>query len=465
MKNNQAIDMTKGNPTRLLLTFALPMLLGNLFQQVYNLVDSVVVGQFVGKDAFAAIGATSSVTFLFFALCNGIASGGGIIVSQAFGSGNSQRIKSCLFNTAIVMMILPTVVGTAAFFLSEWILLLLKTPAKVLPDALLYTRTMCMGVVFVSIYNLVCSVQRALGDSKSPLYFLIFSCTLNGLLDLLFVVPLQLGVFGAGLATIISQFVSAAASLIYALKTNPYFRLSKQEMKLNGRLVFDIIKLGVPLSLQFSLIAISCMALQTVVNTFGETAMAAFSATSRIEQLLHQPYQTLSAALSTFCGQNYGAGKNERVIAGFRRCILIMVIFTAVMLPIIQLFAAPIISIFIEDAEIISMGATAMRITSLFYIALGIIYVVRGVLNGLGDAYFALLNGVVEIIGRFTVPFLLTALPLLNVWGIWWSVGVVWTLSGLTAWLRYIAYRRKLGILKGNRKGNDVIHKSPNEAC
>ncbi|MBE6753644.1 MAG: MATE family efflux transporter [Ruminococcaceae bacterium] len=452
MKKNKTLDMTNGSPTKLLLTFALPMLLGNLFQQVYNLVDSIIVGQFVGKDAFASIGATSSVTFLFFALCNGIASGGGIIVSHAFGGGDDRRIKSCLFNTAAVMLILPTIVGCTAFFLAEWILTLLKTPATVLPDALLYTRTMCIGIVFVSIYNLVCSVQRALGDSKSPLYFLIFSCILNALLDLLFVVPLQMGVFGAGLATIISQFVSAAVSLIYAFKTNPYFRLSRQDMKFEGRLILDIMKLGIPLSLQFSLIAISCMALQSVVNTFGETAMAAFNATGRIEQMLHQPYQTLSAALSTFCGQNYGARKNDRVISGYRKCMLIMALFTAMMVPVIQLFAEPMIRIFIEDAEVISMGAAAMRITSIFYIALGVIYIVRGVLNGLGDASFALLNGIVEVIGRFVVPVLLITVPAIGVWGIWWSVGVVWSLSGLTAWLRYLVYKRRLGIRKGEHK-------------
>ena len=440
--------MTNGSPTRLLLKFSLPMLVGNVFQQIYNLVDSIIVGQFIGKDALGAIGATSSVTFLFFALCNGISSGGGIIASQAFGNGNDKKIKSCLFNTALVMLILPTIVGAAAFFLADDILTLLETPEAFMHDALQYTQVMCIGIVFVSLYNLVSSILRALGDSKSPLYFLIFSCVLNALLDLLFVLPLDMGVLGAGIATLICQFISAAACLIYAVATNPYFRLKKEDMKLDGRLIWDIVKLGVPLSLQFSLIAISCMALQRTVNTFGETAVEAFSATSRIEQIIHQPYQTLSAALATFCGQNYGAKKNDRVIKGYHKCMLLMAIFTAIMVPLIQIFAAPIVGIFVNDAEVISMGAAAMRITSLFYITLGVIYVVRGILNGLGDASFALLNGIVEVIGRFTVPALLTTIPFIGLWGIWWSVGVVWFISGFTAWLRYLVYKKKLGIVK-----------------
>lgn len=448
VSREKVLDMTKGSSTRLLLKFSVPMLLGNVFQQIYNLVDSIIVGQVIGKDALAAIGATSSVTFLFFALCNGISSGGGIITSQAFGSDDDKKVRSTLFNTATVMLILPTIVGAAAFFLAEWILRLLETPASILPDAVIYTRTMCVGIVFVSVYNLVSSVLRALGDSKSPLYFLVFSCVLNALLDLLFVIPIGMGVFGAGIATVISQFVSAAASLIYAVKTNSYFRLSKEDKKLNGRLIWDIVKLGVPLSLQFSLIAISCMALQRVVNTFGETAVAAFTATNRIEQIIHQPYQTLSAALATFCGQNYGAKLNKRVIQGYRKSLFIMAVFTAVMVPVIQLFASPIVALFVDDAPTIEMGAMAMRITCLFYIALGLIYVVRGILNGLGDASFALLNGIVEVIGRFTVPVFLTSIPLFDVWGIWWSVGIVWFISGSTAWLRYLVYKRRLGIRK-----------------
>lgn len=436
-------NMTEGNPVKLIILFSIPMLIGNIFQQLYNIADSIIVGQFLGAQALAAIGATSSLCFFFFALCNGFGAGGGIIVSQKFGAGNKDEVKNCIANTGYIMILLPAIVGTLAFVFAPFMLRVLKTPDDIFHEALVYLRLMATGLFFVSIYNYVSSMMRALGDSKTPLYFLIFSCVLNVGLDILFVYVLKMGVFGAGLATLISQFVSNILCLGYAFIFNPYFRLSKKDLKIDTNVISRTVKLGLPLSLQFSMIAISCMALQRVVNGFGAVAVAAFTATGRIEQVIHQPYQTLSAALSTYAGQNYGAKKYDRVINGYRKTMIMMAIFTAVMVPVIQLFGAQITSIFVDDKEVIAMGAKAMAITSLFYIFLGQIYVVRGILNGLGDAFFALLNGIVEVIGRFTVPIFLTVIPAIGLWGIWWSVGIVWFLSGFTAWLRYL-YKRKM---------------------
>ncbi|MCR5726242.1 MAG: MATE family efflux transporter [Lachnospiraceae bacterium] len=438
--------MTEGNPTSLIIKFSIPMLIGNIFQQLYNLVDSVIVGQFVGSDALAAIGATGSATFMFFALCNGIGNGGGIITAQSFGKGDKKEVKTCITNTAYIMLVFPLIIGILAFCLAGPLLHLLDTPENIFSESLSYMRIMCVGIIFVSLYNFASSMLRALGDSKTPLYFLIFSCILNTVLDVFFVYVLNTGVTGAGIATVISQFVSGITCLLYALKKNEYFKLNKEDMKFNRMITGKIIKLGIPLSLQFSLIAISCMALQRVVNSFGETAMAAFTATSRMEQLIHQPYQTLGTALSTFTGQNFGAGKNERVVAGYKKGAMIMVIFSALMLPIMQFFGDNIIRIFVSDEPVIEMGARALRISSYFYVALGTIYVVRGVLNGLGDAFFALLNGIVEVAGRFIVPILLTGVAAIGVWGIWWSVGIVWTMAGASALVRYLMYLKKIGV-------------------
>ena len=427
------------------------MLIGNIFQQLYNLVDSVIVGQFVGSDALAAIGATGSATFMFFALCNGIGSGGGIITAQSFGKGDKKEVKTCITNTAYIMLVFPLIIGILAFCLAGPLLNLLDTPENIFPESLSYMRIMCVGIIFVSLYNFASSMLRALGDSKTPLYFLIFSCILNTVLDIFFVYVLNTGVTGAGIATVISQFVSGITCLLYALKKNEYFKLNKEDMKFNRLITGKIIKLGIPLSLQFSLIAISCMALQKVVNSFGETAMAAFTATSRMEQLIHQPYQTLGTALSTFTGQNFGAGKNERVVAGYKKGMTIMIVFSLLMLPIMQFFGDNIIRIFVSDEPVIEMGARALRITSYFYVALGTIYVVRGVLNGLGDAFFALLNGIVEVAGRFIVPILLTGVAAIGVWGIWWSVGIVWTMAGASALVRYLMYLKKIDVRREHK--------------
>lgn len=438
------INMTTGSPVKHILIFSVPLLLGNIFQQFYNLADSIIVGKFINADALAAIGVTSSITFLFFAICNGFASGGGILVSQSFGRGDTKEVKNYIANTGYIMIILPFVVGVLAFFLANPILKILDTPEDIFEDALLYIRLMCIGLLFVSVYNYVSSILRALGNSKTPLYFLIFSCVLNVLLDLLFVCVFKQGIFGAGIATLISQLASVILCLFYAFRFNEYFRFSTKDLQFNRTVFIQTIKLGVPLSLQFSLIAISCMALQRVVNAYGAVAVAAFTATSRIEQIIHQPYQTLSSALSTFCGQNYGAKKNDQVLNGYRKTVLMMLIFTIVMVPLIQFFAEGISAIFVDEVEVINMSAKALRITSYFYVFLGMIYVVRGILNGLGDAFFALFNGIVEVIGRFTVPFILTAIPLFGLWGIWWSVGIVWFVSGFTAWIRYLYKKNQL---------------------
>ena len=443
-RSSDIVNMTEGNPVGLLIRFSIPMLVGNLFQQVYNLADSVIVGRLVSANALAAIGASSSVTFLFFALCNGIGTGGGIITSQHFGSGDDGKVKKCISNTAYIMLIYPLMVGILAFIFSRPLLVILKTPDAIMDDSLIYIRIMCVGTVFVSFYNYISSMLRALGDSRTPLYFLVAACLINVVLDLFFVYVMKLSVAGAGIATVISQFLAGAGCIIYAMLKNPYFRLGTEDLKVDRKITLSVIRLGIPLSLQFSLIAVSCMALQAVVNTFGAVAVAAFTATSRIEQLLHQPYQTLSTALSTYTGQNYGARKHRRIIEGYHKSLIMMVIFSLAMLPFMWFLGKAMVRLFVEDAEVISMGAIALQISSLFYSFLGLIYVVRGVQNGLGDAFFSFLNGIVEIIGRFSVPVIMTSIPAIGLWGIWWSVGVVWFISGFTAWLRYLYCRKKI---------------------
>ena len=432
--------MTTGSPLKLIARFALPMLVGNIFQQLYNLADSIIVGRIIGKDALAAVGATGSVTFLFFALCNGIGNGGGIVTSQFFGQGDDASVKKCITNTAHIMLAVPIIIGGIGLLLSKPLLLLLNTPADIMADSLIYLRIMCVGTIFVSMYNFISSILRALGDSRTPLYFLIFSCLVNVGLDIFFILVLNTGVWGAAIATVIAQLLSGVLCILYSVKRNPYFKLSKEDWGYDRNIVEKTIKLGIPLSLQFAMISISCMALQSVINSFGPVAVAASTAISRIEQVIHQPYQTVGATLSTFTGQNYGAHEFERVKTGHRLGLIIVFVFSVLMLPVMQFFGRNIVAIFVDDAEVIEMGGRAIQISSLFYVFLGVIYSIRGVLGGLGDALFSLINGIVEVIGRFTVPFILTAIPAIGLWGIWWSVGIVWFMAGFSAWIRYRSY-------------------------
>ncbi len=441
---SQTMNMTEGNPTGLLLRFAVPMLIGNLFQQVYNLVDSIIVGQYVGADALAAVGATGSTSFLFFALCNGLGNGGGIVTSQLFGTGNKKEVKQSITNTAYIMLVMAITIGTLAFILASPILQLMNTPENIIKDSTIYLQTQCAGLIFVSLYNYASSMLRALGDSKTPLYFLVFSCLVNTGLDILFVYTFDMGVFGAGLATVISQLLAGSSCLGFALYTNEYFKLAKEDFVANKDIIIKAVKIGVPLSFQFSMIAISCMMLQRVVNGFGSVAVAAFTATSRTEQIIHQPYQTLGASLTTYCGQNYGAKRNDRMILGFKKSMIIMAIFSLIMLPVMQFGSTYIVRIFVDDADVIEMGAKALTITSYFYVFLGIIYMTRGILNGIGDALFSIVNGVTEVICRLVFPILLTMIPFIGIWGIWWSVGVTWGIAGFTAYLRYLSAKKNV---------------------
>ncbi len=450
MSNPSITDMTTGNPTRHLLIFSLPTLIGNIFQQIYNLADSIIVGRFVGENAFAAIGATSSITFLFFALCNGIGSGGGIVVSQFYGARDDSNVKKCIINTGLIMLIVPLVIGTLGFVFVPQFLRILSTPENIIVDAISYTRYMCVGLLFVSLYNYLSSMLRALGDSRTPLYFLIFSIVLNIALDILMVCLLHKGIQGAALATIIAQLISVILCGIHAYKTNPYFRFNRSDVTLSRQICYRVIRLGVPMSIQFGLIAISSMAVQKIVNSYGTIVVAAFTATNRIEQIIHQPYTTLGTSLSTFSGQNFGAKKNDRVLSGYYSGIRIMIVLTLFLIFIMQFFGRAITGLFVEDEAIISLGAMGLKITSLFYLTLGMIYVIRGVLTGIGDAFFSLFNGIVEVIGRFTIPALFCSYLGFGKTGIWISSGVVWLVSAITAWIRYLTYFRRNISIKTN---------------
>ncbi|MBP5655167.1 MAG: MATE family efflux transporter [Clostridiales bacterium] len=433
-------DMTTGSPARHILIFALPTLIGNIFQQVYNLTDSMIVGQFLGADAFAAVGATASITFLFFALCNGIGSGGGVVVSQYYGAKEDGNVKKCIVNCGFIMLIVPVIFGTLGFFLAPYLLALLETPYEIMADSVLYVRFMCVGLLFVSLYNFISSILKALGDSRTPLFFLIVSTIINVVLDLLFVLAFRLGIIGVALATVVSQFLSVVFSGIHAYRKNPYFKISRKDISLDRSMIFKVVRLGVPMSLQFALIAISSMALQRVVNTFGTTVIAAFTATNRIEQFIHQPYMTLAAAISTFTGQNFGAKKQDRVLKGYKTGMIMMAVLTAFLMFVMQVFGRAIASVFVSEQDVITLASSGLKITSFFYLILGVIYVVRGVLTGMGDAFFALFNGVIEVIGRFTIPVMLTAWLGFGETGIWLSSGIVWLISGVTAWMRYVYY-------------------------
>lgn len=437
--------MTAGSPSKHLLSFALPLLFGNLFQQLYSMVDSVVVGRFVGANALAAVGACGSIGFLFISLSSGLALGIGIIVSQYFGAGDEKNVRTMIANSIYVLFSAVIVVSTIAVVFAPMILRFLQTPEEIINDSVIYLRITGAGMLFITVYNGISAILRALGDSKTPLYFLVVSSVVNIILDFVFVVFFNWSVFGVAAATVISQIVSAAACLIFSIKRISYFRLTRNELNPNWRFVGLAFKLGIPIALQNSLIAISCVVLQSVVNGFGALAVAAFTITNRIEMLVQQPYGSLGMASSTFAGQNVGAHKIDRVNQGLARGALIAFIFSALMLPVMYLFGHAICSIFVKDEEVIAMGMKALRITSWCYFPLGMIYVPRGLLNGAGDTTFSMINGITEVICRVSLSLILTRIAFIGVWGIWATNGATWTLTAVVCVIRYFTgvWKRK----------------------
>ena len=437
IKKRPLLDMTKGSPTRLLIEFSLPLLLGNLFQQVYNLVDSVVVGRFVGANALASVGACGSLNFLFFSLSGGLAVGIGVLISQYFGAGDTTQVKKVIANSIYILSGSALVFGVVGVLLARQLLLLLSTPTNIIGDATIYLQITSAGIIAVAAYNGISSILRALGDSKTPLYFLIVASLLNVVLDLAFVVWFGMGVMGVAIATIIAQAISAVGCLLYALPRVPMLALTREEMKLDLPIVKDSFRIGVPLAVQNSLIAISCVVLQGVVNGFGESVIAAYTITSRIEQLVGQPYSSLATAVTTYTGQNIGAGKIDRVRKGYRSSVLMALGFSLCMLPLAYIFGETVIRCFVEDAEVIRIGAAALRITSICYFPLGLIYMPRALMNGAGDARFAMMNGMTEVAGRIIYSNIFTRIPAIGFWGVWITTGATWVTTAIVCVLRY----------------------------
>lgn len=436
-KNKFVRDMREGTPWKLLLQFAVPLFIGNIFQQLYNMVDSVIVGNFVSTNALGAIGTTNSLTFFFFSLVGGLSVGIGIIVAQFFGASDEEKVREVIGNAVWIVAIGTVVMAIIGFFAARPLLVLLRTDPIILNDAVNYLKVTSLGICCIGLYNGVSGILRALGDSKTPLIFLIVASITNVILDLIFVLVFGWGVVGAAVATAFSQFLSAISCIIYAYKTNTYFKLKKSDFRPRVKIVKKTLRLGIPVALQNSLIAISLIVLQAIVNSYGADFTTAFTVVSRIETLVQQPFMSIGAAVSTFTGQNLGAGNIKRVIKGFNSANVINAIFVAVIMLLFWIFTPQIVSIFGRNEKVLGIAVDGLRITCCFYIFLGTIYTTRNVLNGAGDAMFSLFTGIVECIGRVGFAYPLTLIPFMGSYGVFYATGITWLLNGLFSLVRY----------------------------
>lgn len=434
---NMVQDMTMGKEVPLLIKFTIPLLIGNLFQQCYSIVDSAIVGQVEGANALGAIGCTNWITYIFFACCNGVGVGAGILVAQFFGASERTSIKQAISNSFYIILVLGVLLSIFGFIITRPVLVLLGTPDGQIEQAIDYMQIICSGTFAVALYNYVAHVMRALGDSKTPLLFLLLASFLNILLDVIFVVDLRWGVKGAAYATVLAQFIAAIFSIVYAVWKNPYFHMSKNDLQFNKDLSLLCFKIGIPLASQSMMISLSCVILQSMVNRFDEAVVSAFTVTSKVELLLDQPFIALSAALSTFTGQNMGARKEERVNKAFRWSVLITTLYCLLVIGVIFVLDEQIARLFVGESHVVDISATALCIMALMYWPLGMIFIIRGLLNGAGDAGYALTNGIVEVAGRIGFSVLFVFLIPVGMWSVWIATGLTWCLTAFTAYLRY----------------------------
>lgn len=436
-KNRFVKDMTEGNPTKLLLHFAIPLLIGNIFQQLYNMVDSIIVGNYVSANALGAIGTTNSLHFFFFSLVGGLSVGIGIIVSQYFGFEDEKKVKDTIGSAIWIISICSVLMAAIGFFAARPVLILLDADPVILDDAVAYLKVTSIGICCTGLYNGVSSILRALGDSKTPLKFLIVASIINVVLDFIFVLAFGWGVIGVAVATAFAQFISAITCIIYAYKSNTYFRIKRENLKLQSEIAKKSLKLGIPVALQNSLIAFSLIVLQKVVNGYDAVFTTAFTVVSRIETLVQQPFMSLGAALSTYTGQNKGAGNIKRVVKGFNAAVIITSIFGTAVIIVFWIFAPQLVQIFGRDTSVQKIATDGLRITASFYLFLGMIYPTRNVLNGAGDAMFSLFTGIVECIGRVGLAYPLTLIPFMGSYGVFYATGITWLLNGTFSYIRY----------------------------
>ena len=402
-------DMTHGSPIKLIFGFWFPVLLGNLFQQVYNLVGSVIVGRFVGVNAFAGVSATGSLNFLIIGFLLGMCSGCAIPVAQSFGEGDPHAMRKYFANAIYLCGGLSVAMSVATVILTPAILRWTGTPADIFDEAYHYIVYIFGGMSAIMLYNLSSGVLRAVGNTRTPLYFLILSCAVNVVLDLLFVVVFKMGVTGASLATVAAQLLSGVLCTWVIFKKYDVLRIRGEEWKLDPACLKRLSGMGLPMGAQFSITAVGSLIMQTAVNGLGSAAVAAIGAGSKIYTLFCCPFDAIGATIATWCGQNLGARRIDRVRLGVRLCLGIMSVYAVVALILVKLWGAPLIGLFITggQAEIVQKALQYLDMVVLFFIPLLTIFVLRNALQGLGFSRIAMFAGMFELVGRAFVAFML----------------------------------------------------------
>ncbi|MDQ7796087.1 MAG: MATE family efflux transporter [Spirochaetia bacterium] len=420
-------DLTKGDEATTLITFALPMLLGNVFQQFYNMVDSFVVGRFVGTNALAAVGVAFPVIFLLVALIMGITMGSSVLISQFFGARDRERLASTISTSYIFLFGAGIFMSVLGFFSVPFILNILAVPPEIYAEARSYMSIILGGMLITFGYNGVSAMLRGVGDSKTPLYLLVAASLMNVVLDLVFVIVFHWGVAGAAWATLISQAFSFITAMVIFNRTESHMKVELKKLSWNKEIFGSMIKIGLPTGIQQTLVSLGMMMLTRIVNEFGPATMAAYTAAARIDSFASMPAMNLSQALMTFTGQNMGAGKTERVKKGHRAAIIMNIVISLSITLLVTLAGHWLIGIFTTDGAVIDIGARYLLIVGFFYIIFGTMFINNGVMRGAGDVFIPMISSLLALwIVRIPCALLFTKVFGMGSDGIWWSIPAGW---------------------------------------
>ena len=438
-------DLTKGPVLRTMLRFSLPMILGNLLQQCYNLADTWVVGRFLGSNALAAVGSSFTLMTFLTSILLGLCMGSGAVFSMRFGQKDERALKESVRTSFLLISVLTVILNVLAFVCLDGIRIFLQVPDAVWDLMRDYLKIIFCGIAATFLYNFFASYLRAVGNSVVPLWFLAVSAVLNIGLDLWFVIGLSRGVGGAAEATVLSQYIAGVGIMVYAVLRCPELR-AKEKFRLRRRSLREIADYSVLTCVQQSVMNLGILMVQGLVNSFGAPIMAAFAAAVKIDAFAYMPVQDFGNAFSTFTAQNYGAGEKERLRKGLKDALGVSVLFSLAVSAVVFIFARPLMGLFVDSAEtqIIEEGVRYLRIEGAFYFGIGILFLLYGLYRAVGRPGMSVVLTVLSLGTRVLLAYALSAIPALGVVGIWWSVPIGWALVDIVGILYYVFRKKKL---------------------
>lgn len=439
-------DLTEGKEGKLIFKFALPMLLGNVFQQLYNVVDSIIIGKVLGKEALAAVGANFPLIFALISFVVGIAIGSTVIISQYFGAKKMDLVKKAIDTLYIFMFFASIIITIVGIFFSDYIFRLISLPDDVITPAVEYFNIYALGFIFFFGFQGTSAILRGLGDSKTPLYFLIISTVVNIVLDIVFVVYLNWGVKGVAAATVIAQAGAFFSIVWYLNKYHSFIEISPLKMKFDRDIFSKSLKIGLPSGFQQTFVSIGFLALYKIVNQFGTATIAAYSIAMRIDMFAIMPAMNFSAAISTFVGQNIGANKYERIGKGLNATLIMMSIISVIISALALIFAKPLMSLFTNDAEVIKVGIEYIYVVSGFYVVVSTMFIFTGVLRGAGDTMIPMFITILALwVVRIPVSYYLSLE--MGYVGVWWGIPIAWVVGVTASFLYYKTGRWKAKVV------------------